>query len=138
MNEERLRLLAAFRSDLRQFHHASEQLCAGQGLTAQHYQALLALAAAGRQSPVTVSVLAQQLHIKHNSAVGLVDRMEGFGLAERHPSEADRRSVVIEITAHGRQLLRRLAEAHWRELHRLAPAFLQHFSVFAAEPPPRR
>ncbi|MDE2276460.1 MAG: MarR family transcriptional regulator [Burkholderiales bacterium] len=131
MNDEQLRQLASFRHDLRQFHRYSEQACAAQGLSTQHYQALLALKAAGRAAPVTVSLLAQLLHIKHNSAVGLVDRMEAFGLAARRPSQADRRSVVVEITAVGRQQLRRLADAHWRELRRVAPAFLHHFGVFA-------
>jgi DNA-binding MarR family transcriptional regulator len=131
LKDEDLRQLAAFRHDLRHFHFFSEQTCAAQGLTTQHYQALLALKTAERGSPFTVSALAQQLHIKHNSAVGLVDRMEAFGLAQRRHSETDRRSVVIDITPRGRLLLRRLADAHWRELRRVGPAFVQHFQAFA-------
>ncbi len=135
MNHEELHQLAAFRHDLRQFHFFSEQACAEQGLTTQQYQALLTLRAEHGGLPITVSMLAQQLLVKHNTAVGLIDRMEALGLAARRHSETDRRSVVLEITPRGKRLVQRLAEAHRRELGRVAPDFMRHFRSFAKTPP---
>src|SRR3954469_23724513 len=67
--------LAAFRYALRGFLRFSEGAAARAGLTSQHYQAMLVLRACPEDQRVTINDLAQQLFIKHNSAVGLVDRL---------------------------------------------------------------
>jgi DNA-binding MarR family transcriptional regulator len=123
--------LAAFRLALREFQFFSEQAAEAQGLTAQQYQALLAIKGEAGDAPFTVSVLAQRLLVKHNSAVGLVDRMAQLGLVERRPAPVDRRSVVIAITARGEGILRRLAKTHREELHRSAPELGRHVRHFA-------
>lgn len=131
MNNEELGHLAAFRLALRRFHSFSDRACEAMGLTAQHYQALLALKAGARGEPFTVKLLAQCLLIKHNSAVGLIDRMEQLGLVGRQPSETDGRSVVVAITPLGERTLRKLATTHQRELQRVAPEFGRFFRRFA-------
>jgi DNA-binding MarR family transcriptional regulator len=113
--------LAAFRQGLREFLRFSEDAAAQVGLSAQHYQAMLIVRAAPEERPLTINELAAQLLIKHNSAVGLVDRLVKEGLARRAPSKADRRKVELELSARGRQVLASLAATHRRELERIGP-----------------
>src|SRR5262245_38668665 len=84
--------LAAFRRALRAFLHFSERAAAGAGLTAQYYQALLFIRACPEDQRVTINDLARELLIKHNSAVGLVDRLVQQDLIVRTPSELDTRT----------------------------------------------
>ena len=136
MPDDELGRLAAFRGLLRQFHSFSESASAALGLTAVQYEALLAIKTQRGDVPLTVKALAQFLLIKHNSAVGLVDRIEQLGLVVRRKSESDRRSVVIELTARGKLAMSRLAVKHRRELQRLAPdmtLYLRHFAKPLAE-----
>ena len=135
LTDKEFRLLASFRHSLRKFQFFSEHAARGLGLTAQQYQALLAIKGHDDVEPFTVKVLAQFLMIKHNSAVELVDRVAQLGLVERKHSEPDRRRVVIELTAHGRQVLRRLSTLHCRELARVAPDFARYFRHFARNSP---
>jgi DNA-binding MarR family transcriptional regulator len=114
------RRLAAFRAALREFLHFSEDAAARVGLTAQHYQAMLMLRARVEE-PVTINDLARELLIRHNSAVGLVDRLVGEGLVVREASKADRRKVELRLSARGRQVLAKLAGMHRRELERIGP-----------------
>src|SRR4051812_14923442 len=67
--------LAAFRGQLREFLRFSEDAAAAVGLTAQHYQAMLELRAAPDGAQLSINDLAGKLLIRHNSAVGLVDRL---------------------------------------------------------------
>jgi DNA-binding MarR family transcriptional regulator len=113
--------LAAFRRALREFMRFSEVEAEKSGLTAQNYQALLILRACPEGERVTINDLAQQLLIRHNSAVGLVDRLAGQGLVAREPSPEDGRKVYLRLTAKGDRLLERLAEVHREELRRIAP-----------------
>lgn len=129
--DDELGRLAAFRGLLRQFHSFSESASGALGLTAVQYEALLAIYTQRGDVPLTVKALAQFLLIKHNSAVGLVDRIEQLGLVVRRKSESDRRSVVIELTARGKRAMSRLAVKHRRELERLAPDIAVHLRHFA-------
>ena len=94
--------LASFRYSLRTYLRFSEAAAEKLGLTAQHYQALLAVCAA--PGGVTINDLAQQLLIRHNSAVGLVDRLTKRGLLAREPAPA--RCGVSRIPSPGHR---------WRE-----------------------
>jgi DNA-binding MarR family transcriptional regulator len=111
--------LASFRYSLRSFLRFSEAAAEKLGLTAQHYQALLAICAI--PGGVTINDLAQQLLIRHNSAVGLVDRLTKQGLLAREPAPDDARKVYLRLTAKGDRLLERLAEVHREELRRIGP-----------------
>jgi len=113
--------LAAFRAQLRQFLHFSEAAAAQAGLTTQHYQAMLILRAGAEGASVTINHLARELLIKHNSAVGLVDRLAREGLVVREASKADRRKVELRLSARGRQVLAKLAGMHRREIERIGP-----------------
>ena len=120
--------LAAFRHLLRRFLRFSESAAAEVGLSAQHYQAMLILRSSPDDRRVSIVDLAQHLLIKHNSAVGLVDRLAQQGLIVREPSASDRRKVELRLTTRGRQVLARLAGMHRRELQRIGPD-LQRFFV---------
>ena len=124
------RQLAAFRHALRRFTRFSEVAAKKMGLTAQHYQAMLALCASdgGR---LTINELAQQLLIRHNSAVGLVDRLNKQGLALREPAVEDKRKVYLRLTAKGDRVLARLAEVHRDELRRIAPEIREQLQEIA-------
>jgi len=113
--------LAAFRYALRRFLRFSEAAAEKVGLTAQHYQAMLVVRAAPDGGEVTINDLAQQLLIRHNSAVGLVDRLAKQGLLARAPSRADGRKVSLRLTAKGSRVLGRLAGIHRHELERVGP-----------------
>ena len=119
--------LAAFRLALRTFLHFSEQAAARVGLTGQQYQALLVLRACPPGQPLTISDLARQLFLKHNSTVALVDRLESDGLLVRVPSSVDRRKVELRITASGSRVLGKLAERHRNKLQRIGPGLETFF-----------
>jgi len=126
--------LASFRHVLRGFLHFSEAAAAHEGLTSQHYQAMLILRGWPEGQPVSIGELAQQLLIKHNSAVGLVDRLANEGLVVREPSTVDRRKVELHLSARGREVLARLASMHRDELRRIGPIMKRFFSELSAEP----
>jgi DNA-binding MarR family transcriptional regulator len=111
--------LASFRYALRSFLRFSEVAAETVGLTAQQYQGLLAVCASAGH--VTINDLAQQLLIRHNSAVGLVDRLTVQGLLAREPSAQDGRKVYLRLTAKGDRVLEKLAEVHREELRRIGP-----------------
>ena len=125
--------LAAFRHALRGFLHFSEAAAAAEGLTSQHYQAMLILRGWPNDEPVSISDLAQQLLIKHNSAVGLVDRLARNDLIIRETSAVDRRKVELRLSPRGRRVLARLAAMHRGELQRIGPIMERFFSELAAD-----
>lgn len=113
--------LAAFRLLLRRFLSFSEDAANAIGLAPQQYQALLAVKGFPGREVVSIKELAEQLLIRHNSAVELVDRLESEGLVSRRAAARDRRQVDIELTARGTRVFERLAAAHHAELGRIGP-----------------
>ena len=120
--------LAAFRFALRKFLRFSEDAAAAVGLSGQHYQAMLVLRACPEGQRVTIAGLAQQLLIKHNSAVELVDRLAELDLVAREPSASDRRKVELRLTGRGRDMLAKLAAVHRAELQRIGPELERFFA----------
>ena len=120
--------LAAFRHALRGFLRFSEDAAARAGLTTQHYHAMLVLRGWPENKRVTINDLAQQLLIKHNSAVGLVNRLVQGKLVAREASSSDRRKVELRLTIRGRQVLAQLAAVHRGELRRIGPFLARFFS----------
>ena len=120
--------LAAFRHALRKFLRFSEAAAGEAGITGQHYQAMLVVRACPEDARVTINDLAQQLLIKHNSAVELVDRLVQQDLLKREASPRDRRKVELSLTARGRNVLAKLAAVHRGELHRIGPVLGRFFA----------
>jgi DNA-binding MarR family transcriptional regulator len=127
--------LAAFRLALRAFMHFSEEAAAQAGLTGQHYQALLVLRARPPEQPFTIAELAQQLFLKHNSTVALVDRLEAGQLVVREPCSTDRRKVELRITAHGTRVLGKLAARHRAKLRLIGPDLETFFRELSLQEP---
>jgi DNA-binding MarR family transcriptional regulator len=127
LTSENYARLAAFRYALRAFLHFSEAAAAQVGLTGQHYQALLIVRGWTAEEPPTINDLAQQLFLKHNSTVGVVDRLAAEGLLAREPSSVDRRKVQLRLTPRGRQVMGRLADRHHAELQRIGPELEKFF-----------
>lgn len=134
LDKSEYEILAAFRCALRRFLSFSESAAAGVGLAPQQYQALLAIKGYPGRDVVTINELARQLLIKHNSAVGLVDRLEEEGLVARKTALDDRRKVNIRLTAKGARIFRKLATEHRLELQRFGPV-LANFLVYFSQAP---
>lgn len=66
---------------------------------------LAALRAAAQLQPVSMSTLARAIHVSQATLTGILDRLERRGLVQRVRSGTDRRSVVVEVTTGGGELL---------------------------------
>lgn len=73
------------------------------GLTRGSHNALQILG--GATEPLTASEVTARLTVTSATVTGLLDTLEGKGLARRLPNPSDRRSVLVEITKAGRKLL---------------------------------
>lgn len=113
--------LAEFRYALRHYLRFSKNAVETAGITLQQHQALLSIIGYPGKEQVTIGELAEQLQIRHHSAVGLVDRLEEQGLVERRQSEGDRRQVLIGLSKKGMAVLESLAGLHREELRHLGP-----------------
>lgn len=113
--------LAEFRYALRQYLLFSRNAVESAGITPQQHQALLFIIGFPSREHVTISELAERLQVRHHSAVGLVNRLEQQGLAERTQNPEDKRQVFIALTKKGSAVLESLASMHKEELQRLGP-----------------
>ncbi len=120
--------LAEFRYALRKFFRFSEEAAEGLGIEPKQYQALLAVQGFPGRERITIGELAEQLQIRHHSAVGLVNRTVTEGLLKREVGVEDRREVYVILTSKGKDVLENLATAHREELRQFGPqikAFLE-------------
>jgi DNA-binding MarR family transcriptional regulator len=118
------RTLAEFRFQIRRFLAFSENAARAHGLDAQQHQLLLALKGLPPGTAPTIGALADRLHVRHHSAVGLVDRLDQKGLIVRETDAADRRRVLVRISARGEAILRKLTRLHQEELSSAGPLLL--------------
>ena len=92
------------------------------GLRPASFSALVVIS---RNPGLNQSEVSAALGIQRTNFVTMVDELERRGLAERRPSETDRRSHALHLTGEGERLLRRameLQEDHERRLtDRLGP-----------------
>ncbi len=72
-----------------------------------------------RRDGVTMSELSRMLLVSNGNATAVVDRLEKDGLVRRTPSEADRRTVFVALTAEGLAQFEGLAVEHEAEVDRL-------------------
>ena len=114
--------LLALRTGLRRFLHWSEQQARAAGVTPGQHQLLLAIKGHPDPAGPTVGDVANDLVLRHHSAVGLIDRAVAAGLVTRTPDEANHSSVRLALTPVGLEKLDRLSETHLEELKHLAPA----------------
>ena len=112
--------LLAFRSELRGFLRWSEQAAHEAGLTPSLHQLLLVLRASPTPPGPTIGQAAEELHIRHHSAVELAQRAETAGLIRRARDTVDHRRVHLELTARGREQLEVLTREHLTRIQTLA------------------
>lgn len=117
--------LAGLRHALRRFLHFSQEAARGAGIPPQQHQALLAIKGFPGREEVSIGELAERLHVKHHSAVGLIDRLVQRGLVRRAPAADDRRRVLVSLTARGEALIEKLSAVHLAELRRMGPELRQ-------------
>lgn len=129
LTAEDYRRLADFRHLLRRFLAFSEEQAEKLGLSAQQHQALLAIKGYGA-SPLSIGDLAQRLAIRHNSAVGLVNRLVGVGFVVRDYDPNDRRRAFLALTTKGERVLELLSTAHRDELRTIAPLLMPLLEQF--------
>jgi DNA-binding MarR family transcriptional regulator len=116
--------LASFRRSLRLFLAFSEDAARKAGLTPQQHQAILAIRGLALDSGMTVHELAEQLLLKPQTAVELVDRLEDAGLVRRQRDDVDRRRVFLTLTAKASKILEKLSTAHLAQIRRDAPQLI--------------
>lgn len=76
------------------------------------------------EQPQPMGRMAELLHCDPSNVTGIVDALEERNLAERKPSEADRRVKVVELTAAGEKLRARSIEEMLKP-----PAWIQSLSA---------
>jgi MarR family transcriptional regulator, organic hydroperoxide resistance regulator len=83
-------------------------------LTFAHVRALLMLADC---EEATAGQLARAAELNPASVTGMLDHLEREGIVNRRRSDRDRRSVLVSLTASGRELLEAKRE-RWRSMWR--------------------
>ncbi|MFC6356325.1 MarR family winged helix-turn-helix transcriptional regulator [Luethyella okanaganae] len=81
---------------------------------------LSVLLAAAKSRGATPAFLAEQLGITRAAITGLVDGLERQGLIRRSAHPADRRSMTIEVTVPGQEVLDRLVPIYGAWLQELS------------------
>jgi DNA-binding MarR family transcriptional regulator len=119
------RALAEFRYQIRRFLHFSEKAARSAGLNPQHHQLLLALKGIPPGLPPTIDQIAKRLHIRHHSAVGLTNRLTARGLIRKREDREDRRRVLLQVTARGEAVLRKLSVIHRAQLESVGKDFIR-------------
>ncbi|ASS66261.1 MarR family transcriptional regulator [Paenibacillus sp. RUD330] len=86
----------------------------GLGLT--HVRILSLLSSEG---PQKASVLADRLQITSGAVTGLPDRLVELGYISRERGEQDRRVVLLDIEANGKQLLEQVSKTKQKLMYKL-------------------
>ncbi|WP_138751298.1 MarR family winged helix-turn-helix transcriptional regulator [Paenibacillus sinopodophylli] len=118
--------LASFRYRIRKFIRFSEDAARSKGLTPQYHQLMLAIMGFPGREHATPKELAERLQLTPHACGELIKRCEEFKLVERMPNPLDKRSVFIQVTAYGMELLEELSEIHAEELKRAGLLDFQH------------
>jgi len=115
------RALAEFRYQIRGFLAFSDKAVLGAGLERGQYQMMLVIKGIPEGMRPKIRNLANRLRVQHNSAVELINRLEGGGYVSRERAEDDRREVLLALTPKGEKVLAELALHHHEELQSAAP-----------------
>lgn len=89
------------------------------GLSDGDFDVLASLRRAGPPYELTAGAIGATTMVTSGAVTKRVDRLEGAGLVHRRVSDADARGRTIGLTAEGKELVDRLAEAHFANERRL-------------------
>lgn len=110
----------------RQLDLARRSTFLAHGLEVWAFDVLSALRRSGEPYRLSPSQLLTQTLVTSGTMTNRIDRLAGIGLVERHPDPHDRRGVLVELTAVGRErvdnALRELLEIERHLLAGLAGA----------------
>jgi DNA-binding MarR family transcriptional regulator len=113
------RALSEFRYHIRCYLEFSDQAARTSSIEPKQYQLLLVIRGLPRNVEPTVGVLAQQLRLRHNSVVELINRAEANGLVKRSRSGT---RVFVRLSRRGARVLERAVEERLKELRVAGPA----------------
>jgi DNA-binding MarR family transcriptional regulator len=119
------RALSELRYRIRHFLCEGDAAARQLQLEPQQYLLLLAVRGLPEGTEATIGTLAEQLALKHNSAVELIDRMEAHGYVCRNRSRDDRRRVLVSLLPLGERLLEQVARQRITELRAGGAALVQ-------------
>jgi DNA-binding MarR family transcriptional regulator len=98
------------------------------GVTQTQFLVLMGIHAHQR---CTMGMLARNMHVSMPTASGIVDRLVQAGHVRRHAEPADRRQVIVELTAKGRSYIKQfqaVIRRRWEQILRsLEPKELEAF-----------
>jgi DNA-binding MarR family transcriptional regulator len=105
--QELVRAIAGLNADLerRMAASGSDAWMDLQNITVKQLKVMLILS---QQRTVTVTALAERLHVHISTVTGILDRLVQQGLVKREEDPADRRHVVSHLTPDGERVLHRL------------------------------
>ena len=115
------RALAEFRYHIQGYLDFSDQAAKAASLEPKQYQLLLAIKGLPEDVKPTIGVLAERLHIRHNSTVELVNRAEANKLVERTRSGS---CVFVRLTKQGQRVLARAVQERLEQLHIAGPSLV--------------
>ncbi len=87
-------------------------------LTAPQFQMLTVINRL-KNEPVTQRRLARELYVSFPNITVMLARLEEAGLIAREPSPNDGRAKLVNLTAQGRSLLRKIWKVHQRQLEQV-------------------
>ena len=109
-------LSEAFWAVARQLREMSQESLAPWDITPAHLRALRVLK---RHGSMRLSELSEHLRIAPRSTTEVADALESSGLIERRPDPRDRRATLVEVTAHGAEVLDAIRAARGTEAERV-------------------
>ena len=107
---------------LRAYHFIDQELVRGQvdyGVSPAEFGVLIELRLAGPPYKMTPTQLYNRLLVTSGGITGRIDRLEKRGLLCRSPDPEDRRSILVELTESGHELIEVAAHTHFRIMERL-------------------
>ena len=107
---------------VRAFHFINQELVRGQseyGISPPECGVLIELRLAGPPYRLTPTQLYNRLLVTSGGITGRIDRLEERGLLCRMPDPEDRRSILVQLTESGHDLIEAAGQTHFRIMEHL-------------------
>jgi DNA-binding MarR family transcriptional regulator len=112
-------ILAEIENGLAHQRHKWAAQCQAHGLSMTHFHVLAILEAEG---PTPMSRLADQLGVAFSNLTGIISRMEERRIVERVHDAEDRRVVLAQLTAVGRDVVQKVEATRLEHMRQLVSA----------------
>ncbi len=117
-NRESTRVFFAIRALAQRINDDANAWLAPLGLNAGSYNYLITLYATGRDYALTQNEIRLHVHTTHASVAQMVRSLERDGLVARSKNPLDARSMVVQLTPKGVELMRVAAPMHHATIER--------------------